>query len=59
MIKRFFNYLGNNVLFFQAKRNKPDGFIAYGIEIKWDVWKQKVNKIMVSYALPGNSDQKS
>lgn len=37
MIKRFFNYLGNNVLFFQAKRNKPDGFIAYGIEIKWDV----------------------
>lgn len=32
---------------------------AYGIEIKWDVWKQKVNKIMVSYALPDNSDQKS
>lgn len=41
MIKRFFNHLGNNLLFFQAKRNIPGGFIIYGVENKMECMKTK------------------
>lgn len=41
MIKRFFNHLGNNLLFFQVKRNTSGGFIAYGIGNKMECMKTK------------------
>lgn len=45
MIKRYSDHLGNSLLFFLAKRNIQGGFTAYGIEIKWYVWTQKVKKL--------------
>ena len=41
MIKRFFNHLGNNLFFSQAKRNIPDGFICLWYRNKMGCMKTK------------------
>lgn len=41
---RMINFLGNNPVFFQAKRNIPSGFTAYSIKLKWDAWKKDEQK---------------
>lgn len=41
MIKRSFNHLGKNLLFFQVNRNTSGGIFAYGVGNKMECMKTK------------------